>query len=417
MATLRIEGGRPLAGTVSPSGSKTAALAAVAAALLLPGTSVIENVPAIRDMAVMEAILRHLGVPHEPTGARWVIDGSRLGSWRVPPELAKHIRGGLLLLAPLLARFGRAEVGLPGGCVVGPRPIDLHVKGLTLLGAEIRVEHGAIVAEAPRGLAGREVYLDFPSVGATLQLLLAGVAARGCTVIHHAAKEPEVVDLAMFLARAGARITGAGTDQVRVEGGMPLQGVVHGLLPDRIEAGTYLLAGAATGGRVRVSGVIVEHLRAVLAKLAEAGVQVETEPGLVEVSAPGPLQALEVTALPYPGFPTDLHPPFAAVLTRAEGLSTIIDVVFANRFAYVEEFRRLGARVTVESGTVLIHGVPALQGAEVWAQDVRSAAALLIAGLAARGQTHLHGAEHLRRGYAEFESKWTALGARVTWED
>ena len=413
MVRYAIEGGYPLRGTVRVSGSKNASLAIIAASIMTSGVTVLEGVPFISDVEVMISIVRHLGGE-----AAWVGPGNL--SLRIPPRLgtevplaeAKRARASSLFLGSLIAARRRAEVPLPGGCNLGPRPLDLHLKGLAALGARVEMKGGVIVAEADQML-GTRIYLDFPSVGATENLMMAACQARGQTVIENAAKEPEVVDLANFLNSMGARIRGAGTDVIKVEGPTDLHPCAYAVIPDRIEAGTFLILGAAAGGPVKVENVIPAHLQAVVAKLREAGAAVEEGEGWLEISRSRPLAPVDLKTMPYPGFPTDLQPPVLVLLTQAEGTSIVVETVFDHRFQVVQELQRMGANIRVEGSAAVVIGRTALSGAEVQIPDLRAGAALTIAGLLAKGETILSGAGYIERGYENWWSKLTDLGARV----
>lgn len=407
-------GGQRLSGTVSISGSKNAVLPMMAAAVMSPELCALKGVPALRDVSVMRQILERLGVE-----VGWHPDGTlemqarELGTFEVREELSRQMRSSIFLMGPLLARAGKVKVAYPGGCAIGPRPIDLHLRGLEALGARLRERHGYIYGEATR-LRGQEIHLDFPSVGATENIMMAAVLARGVTVIRNAAKEPEIVDLQNFLNGMGARVTGAGTDVIRIEGVRELGGCVHQVIPDRIEAGTMMVAAAVTGGDVVVSGVIPEHLEAVTAKLKEAGVSVTPAgPGQLRVQGPERPRATDFKTLPYPGFPTDTQPQVMALMCLAEGTSVITETVFENRFKHADELRRMGAQIKVEGRTAVVKGSPVLFGALVEATDLRSGAALVLAGLAAEGVTTVEDCCHIDRGYERLEAKLGGLGARI----
>lgn len=427
---LRIEGGFPLQGRIVISGAKNSAAAILPAATLAEEPSFLRHVPMIADVDVLLQILETIGFSARvkpavaadegpvvaDVGPGWEVEvrqaAERPGI--VPHELSKKLRASILFLGPLLARFGRAQVALPGGCDIGSRPIDLHLKGLAAMGADIRVEHGFVIAEAPgRRLHGAEIYLDFPSVGATENLIMAAALAEGQTVIHNPAKEPEIVDLATFLNSMGAQVRGVGTDLIRVNGQERLYGAAHTLIPDRIEAGTYLLAGLASGGTIRIENVIAKHLEAVVAKVLETGAELEVTEDAIVAQSPGRPRAVQVTTIPYPGFPTDLQPQFTAYLLRAEGTSVVHERVFENRFRHVDELKRLGASIKCDGHTAVIDGVPRLTGAPLLASDLRMAAALLIGSLSAEGVSIIQGVEHLLRGYEDPVGKLVRAGARV----
>lgn len=415
---LLIRGRSGRVGHVTVSGAKNSAVAVLPAALLTADKTVLQNIPAIADVACQLQILEQLGVtvePGEQPGDVHLQPGGAQGT-EVSYDLAKRLRGSLLFLGPLVARHGQARVPLPGGCSIGTRPFDLHLKALRELGAEADIEHGHIVASAPR-LIGTEVYLDFPSVGATENLMMAATAAQGTTVIYNAAKEPEVVDLANFLNAMGARVVGAGTDMIRIEGGRKLHGVEYSIIPDRIEAGTYLLAGLAGGGEVTVENVIPTHLEALLAKLEEAGVELKEHGDAIRARLTGRPKALQVKTLPYPGFPTDLQPQLMAFLLLAEGTSVISERIFEDRFSHVYELKRLGGKAETDGRTAVIEGTTQLKGASVTATDLRMGAALIVAAAAAQGETLIDGVEHIVRGYERLDEKLAALGIDAEWVD
>ncbi len=413
MAKLLVDGGRPLRGTVRISGRKNSAVAVMPAALLPQGTSRLENLPRITDVEVFLSILRQMGAE-----AAWREDGSievnaeRLYRLPVSFELTRRLRASYYLLGALLARQGRAEVALPGGCDLGPRPIDQHLKGFRALGAEVSLQRGTVKVQA-RQLRGARIYFDVVSVGATINVLLAATAAEGTTVLENAAREPHVVDLANYLNACGAHIRGAGTDVIKVQGGHPLRAAAHAIIPDEIEAATFMTAAAAAGGDVTLENVIPTHLEPVSAKLKEAGALVlENGDSVRVISTERPLP-LQLKTMPYPGFPTDAMPPMTALLSIASGTSLVSEGVWENRFAHVNELRKMGARIRVEGRTAVIEGVDALQAAPVEARDLRAAAALMVAGCIAEGQTEIFGVEHLDRGYEGTEEKLRALGVRV----
>lgn len=417
MKKLVITGGRPLHGRVRVAGAKNAVLPLMAAALMVEGETVLEDVPALEDVKTMLEVLAHLGIEarYSAPGRLHLHSPARAGDEVTAPyAVVRRMRASFLVLGPLLACRGRAEVPLPGGCAIGGRPVDLHLKGLAALGAEVTLGQGMIRACAPR-LQGAHIYLDFPSVGATENILMAASLARGETVIENAASEPEVVDLANFLAAAGAHIKGAGTSVIRVTGVSELRGPHHTVIPDRIEAGTFMVAGAITGGSVTVENAVYEHLKPVVAKLVEMGCHVEVSAGgdAIQVTAGDALKATDIKTLPYPGFPTDMQSPFLALLTQACGTGVVTETVFENRFLAVPELKRLGADIRAEGRTAVVEGRTLLAGAEVTAPDLRGGAALVLAGLAAEGVTGIRCLDHLDRGYERLVEKLTGLGAQV----
>ncbi|WP_051275999.1 UDP-N-acetylglucosamine 1-carboxyvinyltransferase [Desulfovirgula thermocuniculi] len=414
MDRLVVAGGHVLRGRVTISGAKNAALAILCAAIMSEEPVVLENVPDIRDVRVMVDLVRSLGAE-----VYWVSPGNLYVYLSGPPvemppyQQVKQLRASNLLLGPLLARFGWAEISLPGGCNIGVRPMDLHFKGLAGLGARLSLERGVIVARASR-LEGTRIYLDFPSVGATENIMMAACLARGQTVIENAAKEPEVVDLANFLNCLGARVRGAGTDIIKIEGVASLGGCRrYGVIPDRIEAGTFMLAAVATRGEVVLENVIPRHLEPLSAKLREAGAEVWEEGDRIFVRAAGPLSPVDIKTMPFPGFPTDMQPQMMALLSTVPGTSVIVENIFENRFRVAEELKRMGANIKVEGRVAVIEGVEKLQGATVRATDLRAGAALVIAGLMAEGETHIENAVYIDRGYFNLEEKLRGLGAAV----
>lgn len=412
MARYFIAGGRPLRGEIRVSGSKNATLPILAACLLHGAPNVISGVPALKDVETMCAVLSYLGAKVYRDGDVVRVDSTGVQNLEVGEELMRRMRASNLVLGPLVGRFRRARISYPGGCNIGSRPMNLHLKGLRAMGARIEERFGYIIVEAP-SLEGAEIHLDVPSVGATENIMMAAVLARGVTVIRNAAKEPEVVDLQNFLNRMGARIKGAGTDVIRIEGVAHLNSVEHAVIPDRIEAGTHLVAAAITGGDVKVTNVIPEHLEPVLAKLREMGLLVEVGDDWVRVAARSRPRAVDIKTLPYPGFPTDMQPQMMALATLAEGTSIITETIFENRFKQAGELRRMGANIKVEGQTAIVKGVEKLTGASVVATDLRAGAALVLAALAAENGTVLDGVEHIDRGYERLEQKYTLLGARI----
>ncbi|GAB6890943.1 UDP-N-acetylglucosamine 1-carboxyvinyltransferase [Geobacillus stearothermophilus] len=414
MEKIIVRGGNRLSGTVKVEGAKNAVLPVIAATLLATkGTSTIHDVPALSDVYTISEVLRYLGADVQIAGNTVTVDATAPLTVEAPFEYVRKMRASVLVMGPLLARNGRARVALPGGCAIGSRPIDQHLKGFEAMGASVKVGNGFIDAEVNGRLRGAKVYLDFPSVGATENIMMAAVLAEGTTVIENCAKEPEIVDLANFLNAMGAKVRGAGTGTIRIEGVDELVGTSHTVIPDRIEAGTFMVAAAITGGNVLVQGAVPEHLSSLIAKLEEMGVTIIEEENGVRVIGPETLKAVDIKTMPYPGFPTDMQSQMMALLLKAEGTSMITETVFENRFMHVEEFRRMNADIKIEGRSVIINGPCQLQGAEVAATDLRAAAALILAGLAADGYTRVTELRHLDRGYVRFHEKLAALGADI----
>ncbi|NMB35261.1 MAG: UDP-N-acetylglucosamine 1-carboxyvinyltransferase [Firmicutes bacterium] len=414
MTKFVIKGGKKLEGTLPIKGAKNSMLPIMAAAVLSSSREDIElqNIPAIVDMQVMTKILQSLGAKAKFAQNTLWINVRDLQNYTITEELMQEMRSSIFLMGPLLARFGKVRVTYPGGCSIGPRPIDLHLKGLEALGARIREENGYITASAPR-LHGTEIHLDYPSVGATENLIMAAVLARGKTLIYNAAKEPEIVDLQNFLNALGADVRGAGTETLRIRGVESVGRCTYRIIPDRIVAGTYLMAAAITGGRLLLEQIIPEHLDAVVAKMKEAGVELVATADSLEVVS-SDLRAVETLhTLPYPGFPTDLQAPMMALLTLARGESKVTESIFEARFRHVDELKRLRAQINVEGRTALIRGVEKLSGAEVQATDLRAGAALVLVGLAAEGQTVVHNIKHIDRGYERIEEDLGKIGAEI----
>lgn len=413
MEQIVIEGGVPLRGAVCVSGAKNATLPMLAASLLTDGVSVIDNVPLLRDVATAIRLLECLGARvHRSDDRQLTVDASEASSQEASYSLVRTMRASVLVLGPLLARFGRARVSLPGGCAIGERPIDQHLKGLEAMGASVRLEHGYIVAEAPE-LRGANICLDVSTVTGTENLMMAAALARGKTLIVNAAQEPEVVNLAEVLQQMGATVEGAGTDTIVVEGAMALGGFHHSVIPDRIEAGTFMVAAAITGGSVEVCGCEPRHLSALIGKLREAGVRVQAGEDSVQVEGIERLRAVDATTVPYPGFPTDMQAQMMALMTVAEGTSVITETVFEKRFVHVSELLRMAADITMDRHSAIVRGVEALSAAEVMATDLRASASLILAGLAAGGQTRVSRIYHIDRGYEKIEEKLDGLGARI----
>ena len=416
MEQLVIHGGNPLRGRVKIGGAKNAVLPIIAAALLgSRGVSVLDDVPALEDVYTISSVLRSLGVKADYSAAehRLTIDASRIETLAAPYELVRKMRASFLIMGPLLAREGRAEISLPGGCAIGTRPIDLHLKGFEALGAQIEITQGAIHASAPNGLKGARIYFDFPSVGATENVMMAASCAEGQTILENPALEPEIVDLANYLNVMGAHIRGAGTNQIKIDGVPGLMAADYTIIPDRIEAGTYMVAAAMTGGDVFIENAISEHLKPVVAKLKEAGAQIEEDIAGIRVRADGKMKAIDLKTLPYPGFPTDMQAQFMAMLAVAEGTSVVTETVFENRFMHVEELQRMGAAIRVDGRTATVEGGRPLTGAAVRATDLRAGAAMVLAGLVADGETRVGYIHHIDRGYDDLVAKLVALGADI----
>ncbi|ADL08737.1 UDP-N-acetylglucosamine 1-carboxyvinyltransferase [Thermosediminibacter oceani] len=412
MSSFIIEGGECLKGTVRTSSAKNAVLPVMAASLLAEGECVIEDVPELEDVRVMREVLSALGARCETKEGSLRIIPDNIDTCEAPYELVRKMRASFLVMGPLLAKYGWAKISLPGGCAIGSRPIDLHLKGFTALGAEINLGHGSVEARCEK-LKGSVIYLDFPSVGATENIMMAAALAEGQTVIENAAKEPEIVDLANFLNSMGAYIRGAGTDVIKIEGVRNLKGISYTVIPDRIEAGTFLIAGAITNGDVLVENVVSEHLKPLIAKLIECGAEViEGEDG-IRVVGRGRPNPVDVKTMPYPGFPTDMQAQMMAYLSLCTGTSMVTETVFENRFMHVEELKRMGAKIKIEGKSAIVEGVEKLSGAPVKATDLRAGAALILAGLAAEGTTEVMNAYHVDRGYENIVEKFQALGAKI----
>lgn len=413
MEVLIIRGGAPLSGKVRVGGAKNASLPIIAASLLAPGSSSIEDVPRLKDIDTMCGVLSSLGANVSRSPKVIAVDASDISSVEPPYELVRAMRASFLVMGPLLARMGRVRVSLPGGCAIGSRPIDLHLKGLAALGAEIDMGYGQIEARAAR-LAGARVYLDFPSVGATENIMMAAVLASGMTLIENAAQEPEVVDLANFLNSMGARVRGAGTNVLRIEGVTELEPACHMVIPDRIEAGTLMVAAAMTRGSLVIDNVVDEHLKPITAKLREAGVSVEErDDGSIYVEMRQRPAGIDIKTMPYPGFPTDLQAQFMALTSISSGSSVITETVFENRFMHVSELARMGASIKIDGRTAMIEGQPGLSGAQVRCTDLRAGAALVLAGLVASGETVVADVYHVDRGYERLEEKLAQAGVDI----
>ncbi|MFD0913666.1 UDP-N-acetylglucosamine 1-carboxyvinyltransferase [Methylophilus luteus] len=419
MDKLIIEGGVPLHGEVIVSGAKNAALPILCAGLLAETPLVLTGVPELRDVASTLKLLDTMGVKVSKTGDQVSLDASDVASFEATYEMVKTMRASILVLGPLLARFGTARVSLPGGCAIGSRPVDLHIKGLQAMGAAMHITHGYIQASTlhlpNRRLQGATYYMDMVTVTGTENLMMAAALAQGTTVLENAAKEPEVVDLAECLNKMGARITGAGTDAITIQGVESLSGANHHIVCDRIEAGTYMVAAAMTGGEVTLKNARADLLEAVIEKLREAGVEISTDSNSnsITVKSNGQLKAVNIRTAPHPAFPTDMQAQFMAMNTMAEGVSTVVETIFENRFMHVQELQRMGANIEIQGNSAIVKGVPALEGANVMATDLRASAGLVLAGLVAEGETVIDRIYHLDRGYERLEEKLNQLGAKV----
>ncbi len=412
MASFVIEGGKALNGIVRISSAKNAVLPVIAASLLTESESVIEDTPGLEDVSVMKDVLVSLGADARWDGNSIKVRADKINSIEAPYDLVRRMRASFLVMGPLLARKGQARISLPGGCAIGSRPIDLHLKGFSAMGAEIELGHGFVEARCKR-LLGSTVYLDFPSVGATENIMMAASLAEGQTILENAAKEPEIIDLANFLNAMGAHVRGAGTDIIKIEGVKELKGISYTVIPDRIEAGTFLVVGAITGGNILLENVVSEHLKPVIAKLVECGAKITEESNGLRVIGDGRPTAADVKTLPYPGFPTDMQAQIMSYLCIAQGISMVIETVFENRFMHVEELKRMGARIKIDGRSAVIEGVEKLSGAPVKATDLRAGAALILAGLAAEGTTTVMNSFHVERGYVDIAKKLSNLGAKI----
>ena len=412
MTKLIIEDKCALKGEVKVHSAKNAILPVIAASLLTPDTCVLDEVPYLDDVDIMEEVVRSIGAEAERTNSSLAIKAESISSCEATYELVRKMRASFLIMGPMLARIGKVKISLPGGCAIGTRPIDLHLKGFSLMGANITLGHGYIEAYAEK-LKGETIYLDFPSVGATENLMMAACLADGTTTIENAAEEPEIVDLASFLSKMGAVIKGAGTDTIRIEGVKELKGTAHTAIPDRIEAGTYMVAAAATGGDVIVEGIVPEHLKPVTAKLKEMGAEVQEYERAIRVRAAERLNSVDIKTMPYPGFPTDMQSQMMTAMCLAKGTSIATETVFENRFMHINELKLMGANIKVDGRSAIIEGCEKFSGAKVRATDLRAGAALVIAGLCAEGRTEINDVYHLDRGYIRIEEKLKKLGADI----
>jgi UDP-N-acetylglucosamine 1-carboxyvinyltransferase len=412
MDKIILEGGVPLEGSVTISGSKNAALPVLSACLLTGGWHRLDNIPQLRDIQTIREILSNLGVVFEEQGQTLRVNSDTLNSQTAPYKLVKTMRASVLVLGPLLARLGRARISLPGGCAIGARPIDLHLRGLSAMGVDITLEHGYVVANADR-LKGADISFDIPTVTGTENLMMAAVRAEGKTSLNNAAKEPEVVDLADMLNQMGARIKGAGTDTITITGVKELNPVEYAIIPDRIEAGTFLIAAGMTKGNVRIRGCRVKDLEAIIEKLLDSGMEIESRGDDLVAIGHDRIGAVDIKTMPFPGFPTDLQAQFMALMCVADGWSMIRETVFENRFMHVSELRRMGADIEINRGQALVRGKRNLSGAQVMATDLRASACLVLAGLAAKGRTEIARVYHLDRGYQGLDSKLSLLGCKI----
>ena len=415
MEKLIVKGGNRLVGAVKTSGAKNAVLPIIAASILGTTPSHLDEVPMLEDVHTISEVLKCLGLAVECSPEKNVldIDSTEITSYEAPYELVRTMRASFLVMGPLLARIGKARISMPGGCAIGARPIDIHLKGFEALGVKIEQGHGYIEASAPEGLKGTSIYFDFPSVGATENIMMAASLAEGTTILENAAEEPEIVDLANYLNKMGAKIRGAGTDTIRIEGVEKLHGADYTIIPDRIEAGTYMIATAMTGGDIVVENVLPEHQKPLIAKLREAGAVVEEDIDKVRVIGKNPLKAVSIKTLPYPGFPTDMQAQMMAMMVIAEGRSKVTETVFENRFMHVVELNRMGAQISTEGRSAVIDGPCKLTGCDVRATDLRAGAAMILAGLVAEGTTRIGDLHHIDRGYENIVAKLKNLGADI----
>lgn len=415
MEKLIVKGGNRLVGAVKTSGAKNAVLPIIAASILGTTPSHLDEVPMLEDVHTISEVLKCLGLAVECSPEKNVldIDSTEITSYEAPYELVRTMRASFLVMGPLLARIGKARISMPGGCAIGARPIDIHLKGFEALGVKIEQGHGYIEASAPEGLKGTSIYFDFPSVGATENIMMAASLAEGTTILENAAEEPEIVDLANYLNKMGAKIRGAGTDTIRIEGVDKLHGADYTIIPDRIEAGTYMIAAAMTGGDIVVENVLPEHQKPLIAKLREAGAVVEEDIDKVRVIGKNSLKAVSIKTLPYPGFPTDMQAQMMAMMVIAEGRSKVTETVFENRFMHVVELNRMGAQISTEGRSAVIDGPCKLTGCDVRATDLRAGAAMILAGLVAEGTTRIGDLHHIDRGYENIVAKLKNMGADI----
>ena len=416
MSKLIIQGGKKLEGEVQISGSKNAALPIIAGTVLIKGKTTLYNVPNIQDVQTMFEIIKDIGGKVTKKNNKIIIDTSKIHTYEISENLMRKMRSSVILAGAIIGKYKKANFSYPGGCEIGSRPIDLHLKGFEKLGINIKEEYGEIICEADK-IVGTQIHLDFPSVGATENIILASCLAEGVTVLTNAAKEPEIEDLVKFLNKAGAKIKGAGTDRVEIIGVKKLTEVSYNIMPDRIEAGTYLVAGAITGGNLKVTNLNSNHIEPILNKLEEAGCVLKIEKNAVEIKAPKRIKAVDIKTMPYPGFPTDMQSIFGALLTTAKGTSIITENIFESRYKYVQELNRMGAKINVEGRTAVIKGTKRIQGASVVASDLRGGAALVLEALVAKGVTQVDNVHYILRGYENIVDKLKNLGAKIYLED
>ena len=412
MDKIIIEGGIPLNGEVTISGAKNAALPALAACLLTGGWHTLDNIPKLRDISTIKNILSDFGVSFNKNGKKLRVNSDNLKDYTAPYNLVKTMRASILVLGPLLSRLGKARISLPGGCAIGARPIDMHLKGLHAMGADITLEHGYVVATANK-LHGADIFFDISTVTGTENLMMAAVKTEGTTILHNAAKEPEVVDLANMLNQMGAQISGFGTDSITITGVKALHPVEYTIIPDRVEAGTFLIAAAITNGNVRLKGYGEEYIEAVIKKLRDSGIEIEKSGTDIVARSNGEIKSVDIKTTQYPGFPTDMQAQFMALMCIADGWSMIRETIFENRFMHVSELRRMGADIEINGGQALIRGKRNLFGAQVMATDLRASASLILAGLAAKGRTEISRVYHLDRGYQDLDKKLSLLGSKI----
>ena len=416
MSKLIIQGGKKLEGEVQISGSKNAALPIIAGTVLIKGKTTLYNVPNIQDVQTMFEIIKDIGGKVTKKNNKIIIDTSKIHTYEIPETLMRKMRSYVILAGAIIGKYKKANFSYPGGCEIGSRPIDLHLKGFEKLGINIKEEYGEIICEADK-IVGTQIHLDFPSVGATENIILASCLAEGVTVLTNAAKEPEIEDLVKFLNKAGAKIKGAGTDRVEIIGVKKLTEVSYNIMPDRIEAGTYLVAGAITGGNLKVTNLNSNHIEPILNKLEEAGCVLKIEKNAVEIKSTKRIKAVDIKTMPYPGFPTDMQSIFGALLTTAKGTSIITENIFESRYKYVQELNRMGAKINVEGRTAVIKGTKKIQGASVVASDLRGGAALVLEALVAKGVTQVDNVHYILRGYENIVDKLKNLGAKIYLED